>query len=277
MHAISPVMLGTAALLLLSACDDGSASRVKSMRSEIDQLGKSVFEAQQTSRRLESQLEATKAERAKLEDTVKKAQQELDAAKAELEQLKKDFDNYKARYKVSLQERVPGLPLPDFQHRGTSYAQVTVVEMNAEMIGFRHAAGLGKLGLGELPELIRDVLALTQNHLPLVSEASGGDVGRKVSAKAERKSKIDTLLAEGRQLDLEREQLRKVTIQNANALREVLTQIERFRYANKEGGPPVTLNDQLQKLQREGAELKAQATALEVRRWDIEQRRRNVQ
>ena len=238
MHAFSHLMLGAAVLLLLSACEDGSAGRVKAMRSEIDQLSKSVFEAQQTSRRLEGQLDAAKAELAKLEETVKKAQNELESAKAELEQLKKDFDTYKTRYKVSLHKRVPGLQLPDFKHRGTSYAAVTVVEMNADMIGFRHAAGLGKLGLSELPEIIRDVLGLTRNHLPLLTATANDQVGRKVSAKTQRQMKLDVLDAESKQLHAQLKQVREKKTFNGNAVREAMIDIERFKYENKDSGQP---------------------------------------
>jgi chromosome segregation ATPase len=265
---------GALVLVGLSGCNDGGAARVKSLQSELDQLTSSVFEAQQTTRRLEAQLKSAQEEKAKLEATVNKAKEEMEATKAELEQLKKDFDAYKSKYKVSLNERVPGLQIPDFTHKGTEYAAITVTQFDETTLAFRHKAGLGKLALADLPEVVRDVLALTKNHLPMFTLVQEG---KPVSAKHRRQAKLDELDAEERKLEAERKQLSENVSAKSRAIAAAKSDLSRHR-ALKPGEPiPVRLTRRVDGLEREMSELQGQVAELDVKRWDVDARRRQVQ
>ncbi len=183
--------------LMLTSCGNSPLSRTKELRAEIDQINKNYFEAQQASKRLQSQLDAARGERQKLEEALKKVEEEREASKQEVERVKREFDTYKSKYKVSVLERVPGLWMPDFMVGATEYHGVQVTAMDSEMIAFHHDAGLGKLRLGDLPGLARDYLGLSAVHE--VSVQPAGEV-REISVKKRRSIEVAKLDAEDQKL-----------------------------------------------------------------------------
>lgn len=176
-------------VLVLSGCDGGNSGQAKALRDEIEQLNKHHYDAQQSAKRLQSQLDAAKGEAKKLEDAVKEAEAAQEEAKKELEQIKKDFEAYKAKYKVSMRSQVPGLKLVDFTAQGKTYANVVAMQFTDDLLAFNHAAGTGKLSLRDLPEMIRDYLGLTPIHQAVfvVAKADGPPLSKAKQLEAKKR------------------------------------------------------------------------------------------
>jgi septal ring factor EnvC (AmiA/AmiB activator) len=150
----------------LSACDSSDNGRAKTLQGEIDALTQKQFEAQQAAKRLEGQIEASRAERAKLEEERDKVSAERDAAKKQVEQMQKEFDNYKSLYKVSIRRRAPGMKLEDFAIDGTTFQQVTLLELTDSLINFTHNTGVKKVELKKLPFHLQAILGFSEGESP---------------------------------------------------------------------------------------------------------------
>jgi septal ring factor EnvC (AmiA/AmiB activator) len=159
-------LLPLLAVLALSACGDPNAAKAKALQVEIDQLHQNILQAQQSVRKLETQVNAAKAERQKLEAEKVKATEEKSTTESELKKLQDEFNAYKAKYKVSMREKVPGLQLEAFATGTASYAAVKVTEWTDFLIKFTHSRGTASLSLHELPESLKDKLGLSEAHEP---------------------------------------------------------------------------------------------------------------
>jgi predicted nucleic acid-binding Zn-ribbon protein len=145
--------------LLLTQCDGGSSTRLKGLRDEIEQLNRQNYEIQQNVSRLQSQIDASRAEKKKLEEEKSKIEADRDATSKQLEQLKKDFETYKANYKLSMQKRAPGLPIEDFVSAdGKSFQHVVLREITDSQVNFTHEGGIMKLHFKQLPESLQATL-----------------------------------------------------------------------------------------------------------------------
>lgn len=145
--------------LLLSQCDGGSGTRIKGLRDEIEQLNRQNYEIQQSIARLQSQIDASRAEKKKLEEEKTKIEAEREASSKQLEQLKKDFEAYKNKYKLSMQKRAPGLPIDNFVSAdGKSFQHVVLREITDSQVNFTHEGGIMKLHYKQLPEYLQATL-----------------------------------------------------------------------------------------------------------------------
>lgn len=184
----------------LTCCDDPNASKARALQNEIGQLQENIIDAQQTVKRLEIQVQAAREERKKLEDDKAKAGEQKTKAEEDLKKLKEDFEAYKARYKISMRQRAPGLLLGDMEVNGVAYYKAKITEMNDVSIRFSHHAGMSSALLKELPEPIRDTLALTPNHDPSPLTVSVGRKKTELELATEHKQKQ-------RQLDMQLNEL----------------------------------------------------------------------
>jgi septation ring formation regulator EzrA len=266
-----PELLILSALVGLVSCDNAPSSRVKEMRAEIQQINENFFEVQQTSKRLQSQLEAARDEKKKLEEAVKKASEEAEAARLELERVKQEFDIYKTKYKVSLNERLPNLPMPDFEARGQMYRAVTVTHLDEREMKIQHAGGLGIIPLTDLPVTALDYLALTDLHRVELTESTTD--GRPISAKQQK-------MARQMELDLEELELSKRMKSNSDANTETVREhgraLEKLAraHASKVGAP--ALEKYIEDLVLRMNQLKAESAALEVDVYALRQKRYNL-
>jgi chromosome segregation ATPase len=265
-----PSLLSLFLLVTLSSCDNGPSSRSQELRAEINQINQNYFEAQQTTKRLEAQLEAVRVERQKLEDTVKKAQEERDASKTELERVKQEFDVYKSKYKVSVAERVPGLQLPDFETSGKAFSKVVVTQLDGVAIGFNHAGGMAKMPLAELPDATKDVLGLTSVHyvVPVKEEA-----GKPLSAAKQRMQKLHAVDLEVSELE---QQSRDLTDTATDLNRELGEAQRKLAVAKATKGNVVLLSDYAAKVQLQIDQVKAQQSDLQIKKHVLYQRRAGI-
>jgi len=146
--------------LMLCHCDDGGANiKLKGLRDEIDQLSHQNYETQQQVDRLNSQIKAARTEKAKLEEEKAKVEAEREAANKKVDQLQRDFESYKAKYKLSMKTRAPGLNVADFTSAdGKTYQHVVLREITDTHVNFTHDAGIMKLHYKMLPESLQDML-----------------------------------------------------------------------------------------------------------------------
>lgn len=145
--------------LLLCQCDDGSSSRIRGLKDEIQTLNQQIDDTQSQVTRLQSQIESSRSEKKKLEEDKGKAQEEREAISKELEQLRKDFETYKTQYKLGMRKRAPGFPVQDFTSvDGKQYKQVVLREITETQVNFNHAEGIMKLHYKQLPEDLQAVL-----------------------------------------------------------------------------------------------------------------------
>ena len=154
-------LMGITALLALNSCkDETSLAKVRSLESELSQNNETVTKTKQELKRLETQIDAVQRENSEMKGQIPKLEQERDEKSKALETLKQQFEEYKAKYKLTMAKRVPGMQVADFSVSGKAYSNVTLTEMTESHMNFKHAAGLGRVELKELPEPLRDKLGL---------------------------------------------------------------------------------------------------------------------
>jgi chromosome segregation ATPase len=263
-------LLSLSLLVTLSSCDNGPSARSQELRAEINQINQNYFEAQQTTKRLEAQLDAVRVERKKLEETVKKAETERDESKTELERVKQEFDAYRSKYKVSVVDRIPGLQLPDFETAGKAFSKVVVTQLDGVAIGFNHAGGMAKMPLAELPDATKDVLGLTRVHYVMALEE---DAGKPLSVVKQRMKSIQAV-------DLEVSKLE----QDSRDLTDLVTQLNRelgetqrkLAVARATKGGVILLEEYADKVQLKIDQVKAQQTDLQIKKHVLYQRRASI-
>lgn len=165
---VSALLALTLAPIFLTQCDDGGANiKLKGLRDEIEQLNHQNYETQQQVTRLQSQIEASRTEKKKLEEEKQKVEAEREAAAKQLDQLKRDFETYKSRYKLSMRQNAPGMKVGDFvSSEGKSYKNVVLREINDSQVNFTHEGGIMKLHYKQLPETMQDMLGFLIENKP---------------------------------------------------------------------------------------------------------------
>lgn len=260
-------------VLPLPGCDSGSSGQSKALRDEIEQLTKHHYEAQQTAKRLQSQLEAAKLETKKLEEAVKQAQQAHDEAKKELEQIKKDFETYKSKYKVSVRSKVPGLKLADFAAQGRSYQDVVAMQLNEEVLAFKHSAGTGKLSVRDLPEVVRDFLGLTPVH-NVVYRTAPEEAPRPISKTKEQEQKKQQLDEEMALLDAKAKAMRDEVGRLVQQIDNLAQDITGAKYLKRD---TFQLERSKSALELRKAQLESEILRHEVLRHEVSLRRSQIQ
>jgi septal ring factor EnvC (AmiA/AmiB activator) len=234
--AASPIrfipLVFIAPFLLLTACDDGRSGQAKALRDEVEQLTKHHYEAQQAAKRLQSQLDAAKKETTRLEDAVKKAEDEHEGTKKELEQIRKDFETYKSKYKVSVRNQVPGLRIADFAALGKSYEKVVATQFTDELIAFNHSAGTGKVRIVDLPDVVRDVLGLTEVHQVIYREPV--EDARPLSKSKQQELKKRAIEAELHEVDKQMRAMRDELYATQREIGSASQELSRLKYQNRE-------------------------------------------
>ena len=258
-------------LVTLSSCDNGPSARSQELRAEINQINQNYFEAQQTTKRLQAQLEAVRVERKKLEETVKKAETERDESKTELDRVKQEFDAYKSKYKVSVVDRVPGLQLPDFETSGKTFSKVVVTQLDGVAIGFNHAGGMAKMPLAELPDSTKDVLGLTSVHYVVVPVAA--EVGKPLSAAKQRMQSLQAVDLEVSELE---QQSRDLTNLVTGLNRELGETHSKLAVAKATNGGVVQLADYAAKVQLQIDKVRVQQADLQIKKHVLYQRRASI-
>jgi hypothetical protein len=245
----------------LSSCDDPNANKAKALRNEIDQLQKNIVESQQTVKRLEIQVQAAREERKKLEEDKAKAAEQKTKAEEELERMKQDFDAYKARYKVSIRNQIPGLPLGDLIVDGVTLSAAKAVLMSELSLRVSHSAGVSLISLSDLQEDTKDQLGLSQIHAPFSDPAeliykplTEGELA------ADYKNKYQALLVELKQLQNELSLAQRES-QNASGLVE--------RQLSLKGKPPIKAVEYAEALQLRYNQLAAKKALLEVEKDEL--------
>lgn len=162
----------TCSTLLLTQCDDGSVNaKIKGLRDEIEQLNHQNYETQQQVTRLQSQIEASRTEKKKLEEEKVKVEADREAAAKQLDQLKRDFETYKSKYKLSMRERAPGMKVEDFTSaEGKPYKNVVLKEINESQVNFTHEGGIMRLHFTQLPLALQDLLGFLIQDKPQPKE-----------------------------------------------------------------------------------------------------------
>jgi len=260
-------------VIALPSCDGGSSGQSKALRDEIDQLTKHHYEAQQAAKRLQSQLDAAKLETKKLEDAVKQAQEAHDEAKKELEQIKKDFETYKSKYRVSVRNQVPGLKLADFAAQGKSYQDVVAMQFNDEVLAFKHSAGTGKLSVRDLPEMIRDFLGLTPVHA-VVYRTAPDEAPRPLSKTKEKEAKRREIDEEMAVLDAKVKAMRDEVYQLGSQIGGLVLDISKAKYNKRD---TYQLERAKSALELRKAQLESEILRHEVMRHEVSLRRSQVQ
>ncbi len=74
----------------------------------------------------------------------------------EIEALRKEFEDYKRKYRISLRLRSPGTELPDLEYCGTSYSNPVVVFATPAWLEIRHDSGIANLDFAFLPHSLRE-------------------------------------------------------------------------------------------------------------------------
>jgi len=256
----------------LTSCDGGSSGQAKALRDEIEQLSKHHYEAQQAAKRLQSQLEAAKGETKKLEQAVKQAQDAHEEAKKELEQIKKDFETYKSKYKVSVRSQVPGLKLVDFAAQGKNYQNVVAMQFTDELLAFNHASGTGKLNVRDLPEMIRDFLGLTPVH-QVVFQTAPSDA-RPVSKSKQLEAKRRQVDEEMANLDAKVRGIRDEVFVVNRQIGEAGMDISKAKYNKRD---TYQLERAKSALELRKAQLESEILRHEVMRHEISLRRSQIQ
>jgi chromosome segregation ATPase len=152
-------LIALAALVLTQCTDEGSSQKMKGLREEIETLNQQTYEATQQIKRLKAQIESSRDEKSKLEGDRAKIDEDKAAADRRLQELKKEFDAYKQKYKLSIRTRAPGMPLEDFTALdGRAFAQVVLKEVADTVVRFSHRDGMMKLDPKLLPDDLQEKL-----------------------------------------------------------------------------------------------------------------------
>ena len=209
-HCFLSLMAVIGCLHLSSCKDNTSAEKVKSLEAELEQNNQLVTKTRQDMLRLESKLDASLRENGSLKEKGGQLEADLGARTKEVEELKKAFEAYKLKYKVSMKARVPGMHWDDLTVDGTTYRNVVFKEMTDTQLQFGHTDGMRKLNLSDLPEALRDFLGL---NIVVAAEAPAGPkvatdrASRLASGRGAVDNAYDELNEIGRQIDFTTHQI----------------------------------------------------------------------
>lgn len=145
--------------LSLTACGPDVASKAASLENQM--LKDRVLALEQDSTRAVNEARAAERSLQGARDDFARKEQE---AKAERESLKKKldestkaFEEYKTKFRLTSRSRASGQKLAKLVcGEGKEYQDVEVVSLTPGELKFRHAAGLGKVALGQLDPQLRE-------------------------------------------------------------------------------------------------------------------------
>lgn len=154
--------------LLFTSCEPGESERAR--LNELQTLRQDIRTMQDQSDREAADNRAIKASlRQAQEDAAKREQQataERDAAQKKLEEVKKAFDDYRAKYRITA--RAPGQKFAKMDcGEGNVYNNVEIIEVTPGEMRFHHDAGTAKVALGMIERPIRERL----DYDPMEAEA----------------------------------------------------------------------------------------------------------
>jgi chromosome segregation ATPase len=253
--------------LMLCQCDDGGANiKIKGLKDELDQLNHQHYDTQQQVSRLQSQIEASRAERKKLEDEKAKVEVERESARKDLQQLQRDFETYKTKYKLSMRQRAPGLEVGNFTSAdGKSYQRVVLKEITDTQVNFTHDGGIMKLHYKDLPESLQDMLGFLIEDKPVVSHD--------VSMLTPKQQNLQARAARDTAVTNMEDVLSKLRLRREPLLRNIAHMEEEMRQAKNAGESVVRFEPTIQKYKLLLKQLESEILKAEV---DLHAARANV-
>lgn len=203
------VLLGVS--LLCGGC--GPSAREKAAVLELQKFKDRVRAmGEESEKREEAAREALQAAREEAEKKEKDAATEREAVKKQLDEVKKAFDDYKTKYRVSA--RAPGQKFVKLDcGDGKIFANVEIVEVTPGEMRFSHAYGSGKVALGMLEAGLRDRM----DYDPEEAAAWLASNTPKISAKDDEPEKTPQLSA--KELALAKVKARKMANEAAAVAR----------------------------------------------------------
>lgn len=215
--------LAWGAALLLASCQDDAQFRA--LNDQIRALESAQAQSKAEMSRLQMQMRSLQAERDKIQAERDKLEGQMQEATNALESVKKDFENYKQQYKVSIRKRAPGMLLELVEVEGKRFENVKVRELTDSSLVFMHQAGTMSVQLSELKPDMQERLG----YQPASTQAI------MATRKAGSTQGVD-LDGEFKQVDERLAEVKKEISALQRQLQEVLTAV--IRETNKIDGDP---------------------------------------
>ncbi len=160
MRHTSLILLSIA--LLLPACGPSAeqfAAEAKARRlsNEVTELKMHVDGARAEQRQQEESLGKAAAENRTLTEQLHALEKQLEAARKKSDEQARAYEEYKAKYKTSLRQKLIGSKLVRLTSTdGRVFSEVSIMQVTPGAMKFRHTGGIGTLPLGELDAAIRE-------------------------------------------------------------------------------------------------------------------------
>lgn len=166
MKILSLIMiLGTGGSFLPSSCtsqSDANEAKISELQGHLQTLATAVESQKSVKEQLERRISESDAQMKELSTRLKNAEVEKEKIQEALIKLEKEFSEYKERYKVSIQKKIPGLPLGEIEVEGKKYLAAEVRSISEDSIGLLHKGGVVRVKSDQLPISIREALAIDQ-------------------------------------------------------------------------------------------------------------------
>jgi hypothetical protein len=151
------------ALVAMSSCNPGAEKAAAAQTEEISSLERTKARLEHELKLLRADIERRESEIIQKNDELLKSNDELKAqlekAQDEAAKLKREFDDYVSKYKVSLRSKAKGLELPRLEAAQQVFEAVVVREVTPKDVSFSHAGGAARVPLAKLtPDLQRRFL-----------------------------------------------------------------------------------------------------------------------
>jgi outer membrane murein-binding lipoprotein Lpp len=157
---------------LPSSCtskSDEQEAKINELQSHLQNLA-TAFEAQKgTKEQLESRVVDADARLQDVQNRLKAAEEDKEKIQQTLIKLEQEFSQYKERYKVSVHQKIPGIPIGEIEFEGKKYRAAEVRSISDESIGLLHSGGVVRVKPDQLPAALRENLAIDQTT-PVHSE-----------------------------------------------------------------------------------------------------------
>ena len=185
---------------LFPACGPGGSSDAaresgRIMQDRISMLEADLTKAANESKLNQRSLDSSRMERLKMEQ---QAKEERAVLQKKLDQLTKDFEDYKNKFRLTSRNRAAGQRLERLVcGGGVIYDQVEILSLTPGELRFRHASGLGKVALGRLDGELREKFgynaaeAAAWQLAEFKKEELDENAGEKIAAPATGKVKPD--------------------------------------------------------------------------------------
>lgn len=142
--------------LLLSSCNNDK-EQIDMLQNEIRSVSEQQAQAQSEANRLKMQFNSITKERDGLKEEKAKLEADLEQARKALEQIQKEFANYRSQYKLSMKTRGVGMSLGDLLVDGQTYRNAKVRDVTDDILNVIHESGTKKFSWDNVPENIRRV------------------------------------------------------------------------------------------------------------------------